>query len=86
MDTISNRLNETFVDQLHIVHSDMNDENLILRLRFKDVRDELYQESNSMTEDESAVSFLKEIEDHVINELTLKGIREINKVYAKKYN
>ncbi len=32
------------------------------------------------------MNFLREIEDSLLNDLTLKGIPEISKVYAKKYN
>jgi DNA-directed RNA polymerase II subunit RPB1 len=35
---------------------------------------------------ESAVNFIKEAEDHIINDLTIKGLREISKVFAKKYD
>ena len=73
------------------MHSDSNDENLIFRLRFKDVREEPLppggrRHREEGFEEESAVLFLKEIEDGILNELTLKGLQEISKVYAKKYN
>lgn len=32
------------------------------------------------------MGFIKDIENSLLNELTLKGIQEISKVYAKKYN
>ena len=68
--------------------SDSNDENLVLRLRFKDLVDEyvsLEDRENDMDATESAMNFLREIEDSLLNDLTLKGIPEITKVYAKKY-
>ena len=58
--------------------ADTNAENLIIRMRFRDIKDE---EGN----DETAVQFIKEIEDSILNDFTLKGIPEICKVYAKKY-
>jgi len=59
------------------MHSDANDDKLVLRMRFKDLQDE---------EDETAVELLKECEDDLLNDLLLKGIPEITKVYAKKYS
>jgi hypothetical protein len=68
--------------------SDINDENLVIRMRFHDVRDdqEIITAEHLSNDYETAVMFLKEIEDNLIHDLTLKGIKEISKVYAKKYN
>jgi DNA-directed RNA polymerase II subunit RPB1 len=71
--------------------SDSNDENLVLRLRFKDLVDEWISPEERENRDdldpsESAMNFLREIEDSLLNDLSLKGIPEITKVYAKKYN
>lgn len=71
-----------------MMSSDSNDENLVLRLRFKDLVDEYVSpedRENDMDATESAMNFLREIEDSLLNDLTLKGIPEITKVYAKKY-
>ena len=72
------------------MHTDTNDEQLVIRLRFNELRDEppLGADGKRTEEEEfeSAVLFLKEIEDALLNDLTLKGIPEIAKVYAKKYN
>lgn len=61
---------------IQIVHSDANDDKLVVRIRFKDLQDE---------DDETAVELLKECEGDLLNDLMLKGIPEIVKVYAKKY-
>lgn len=58
------------------MHSDTNAESQIIRIRCKNLRDE---------EDESAVALIKECEYDILNEIILKGIPEIKKVYAKKY-
>ena len=72
------------------MHSDINDATLVFRLRFRDLRDEPDDKSEDQCEntkdEDSAVMFLKEVEDNILNELTLKGIKEISNVYAKKYN
>jgi len=61
---------------MSVMAADNNAENLVLRIRCRDLQDE---------EDESAVQFMKEVEDSLLNDFTLKGIQEISKVYAKKY-
>ena len=58
------------------MHSDANDDKLVLRIRFKDLVDE---------EDEKAVDLIRELEDTLLNDVLLKGIPDIQKVYAKKY-
>lgn len=58
------------------MHSDANDDKLVMRIRFKDLIDE---------DDETAAELLKEMEGDLLNDLMLKGIPEIVKVYAKKY-
>lgn len=87
MNQINKKLTSTFYDQIQIMQSDINDENLVLRLRFKDILDEpITNQSGEVVDYESAVFVLKEIEDALLNDLTLKGINEVTKVYAKKYN
>ena len=61
---------------IQIMHSDQNAERLVLRLRFKDLRED---------GNETAVDLLREIEHDLLHEILLTGIPEITKVYAKKY-
>ena len=62
------------------MHSDDNDDKLIMRIRVKDIQDE---ENN---DEESTVMYLKEIMDKILNELSLSGIPEISKVTISNYN
>ena len=73
---IEQRLSDSFGSLVQIMHSDDNDDKLVMRIRFKDLVDE---------DEESAVDLLKECENDLLNDLMLKGIPEIVKVYAKKY-
>ncbi|CDW74169.1 dna-directed rna polymerase ii subunit rpb1-like [Stylonychia lemnae] len=79
MDFIDKKIQSVFGDQIEVKASDTNDTVHVLRLRFKDVIDE------DGTDMETAVQFLKELENSLMNDFTLKGIPEISKVYAKKY-
>jgi DNA-directed RNA polymerase II subunit RPB1 len=58
------------------MHSDDNAEKLVLRLRVNDIEDD---------DDETVCMYLKEFEDKILNELTLKGLHEITKVTFMKY-
>ena len=73
---IEQRLSDSFGEMVQIMHSDANDDKLVMRMRFKDLLDE---------EGETAVDLLKELNSDLLNVLMLKGIPEIAKVYAKKY-
>ena len=59
------------------MHSDDNAEKLVLRLRVNDIDDD---------EEETVCMFLKEFQERLFNELTLKGIHEISKVTFSKYD
>ena len=76
IDFVEQRLSENLGDLIQIMHSDTNAEKQIIRIRLKNLKDE---------EDESAVTLLKECENDILNEILLKGIPDIQKVYAKKY-
>jgi DNA-directed RNA polymerase II subunit RPB1 len=77
INNISSKLMDSFGDMITIMHSDVNADKLVMRIRFKDLKQD--------EDNESVVGFLKEIEDTLLNELSLKGFPEIAKVYAKKY-
>ena len=76
MDFIEQKLIDNLGDLVQIMHSDANTRNHVLRIRFRGLRDE---------EGESAVQMIKECEYSILNEILLKGIPEIQKVYMKKY-
>ena len=65
---IEQKMSESFGDMMQIMHSDANDDKLVMRIRFKDLVDE---------EDETAIELLKECEGDLLNDLMLKGIPEI---------
>lgn len=76
MNDIEIKLNENFGEQINIMHSDDNAEKLVLRLRIYDIEDD---------DDETVCMYLKEFEDKILNEVSLKGIHEIQKVTFTKY-
>ena len=77
IDFIEQKLSDSFGDMIQVMHSDTNADQQVLRLRFRDLRD---------GDNENAVYLLRECEYDLLNEILLKGIPEITKVYAKKYS
>jgi hypothetical protein len=59
------------------MHSDINSEKLVFRMRVNDIEDD---------EEETVPMFLKEFQDRLFHELALKGIHEISKVTFTKYD
>lgn len=74
---INRKIDESFGNQINVIHSDDNAEQLVFRLRVNDIEDD---------EEETVAMYLKEFEDKVIYELALKGIHEIPKVTFTKYD
>ena len=59
---IDKKLTESFSDMLEIMHSDINDDKQVLRLRFKDISDAtLNEDDEDGPGDETAVEFIKQI-------------------------
>lgn len=65
---IEERLSFYLGDLVQIMHSDINADIQVIRIRFKNLRDEC---------DDSAVHIIQECENDIINEIMLKGIPEI---------
>ena len=60
------------------MHSDMNDDKQIIRIRFKDINDATINEDQEDEKDgDTAVQFIKSVEESLCNDLTLKGYPEI---------
>ncbi|CAF1142802.1 unnamed protein product [Rotaria sordida] len=85
MEQISEKISEKFGDDLSVIFSDDNAEKLILRIRIVDQTkstidiDETLEEDNiNQLDDEN---FLRFLEEKVLSNLTLKGIKSILKVY-----
>ena len=58
------------------MYSNDNADKLILRIRVNDIEDD---------EEETVCMYLKEFEEKLLHDLTLKGIQEISKVTFSKY-
>ena len=89
MEKIADRISESFGDDIHCIYKDDNAEKLILRIRImnnnasksENIEDD--DENDGQIEDDA---FLKYIEQHILTEMDLQGIKEIQKVYMSKPN
>ena len=82
MEKISEKITESFSDDLNCIFNDDNAEKLILRLRTMTGG----QDKDAMQEDEdeedcSDDMFLRLIENNILTDMSLQGISEIKKVY-----
>ena len=79
MESIADRINQGFGDDLHCIFNDDNAEKLILRLRImtSDGKDEEEEAIDRMDDD----VFLRCIEQSMLSDITLQGIEQISKVY-----
>lgn len=78
MALIERKITESFQDQVNIMHSDDNAEKLVVRLRMNDrIEDD---------DEDTVCMFLKDFQEKLLSELSLKGIHEISKVTFTKYD
>ena len=68
MDNIDRKIFESFAEQVNVIKSDDNAEKLVVRIRVNDVEDD---------DEETVAMYLKEFEEKLLHDLTLKGIYEI---------
>lgn len=74
IEQIEDKIVEHFNDQLLILRSDINDQSQVMRIRFI-----------KRGEDTLGPMELKQIQERLLNDLALKGFKEISKVYRTKF-
>ena len=84
MSDIANKIEEEFGGDLQCIFNDDNAEKLILRIRIMNDEETKDQELNSTLEEDV---FLRRLEANMLTDLTLKGVRDIHRVFivTKKY-
>lgn len=73
---IDKMLHDSFLDQISVMHSDENAENLVIRMRVNGIEDD---------DEETAAQYLKQFEDQLLNDMAIKGLLEISKVTFTKH-
>lgn len=73
IEQIEDKIAEHFKDQLQIIRSDPNEPQQVMRIRFR-----------KSGEDSLGPLELKQIQERLLNDLALKGFKEISKVYRTK--
>eukprot|EP01114_Cavostelium_apophysatum_P013538 TRINITY_DN32_c0_g1_i1.p1 TRINITY_DN32_c0_g1~~TRINITY_DN32_c0_g1_i1.p1 ORF type:complete len:1763 (-),score=484.60 TRINITY_DN32_c0_g1_i1:80-5368(-) len=81
MQDIAQKIVKSFGDDLNVIFNDDNADKLILRIRIMGDDESKYQVEDSAVEDDE---FLKKIENNMLNEMTLRGIPGIKRVFMRE--
>jgi DNA-directed RNA polymerase beta' subunit len=89
MDDVNFTLNNTMSDEISCVYSDYNADKLVFRIRMKNVLKNTNTKTNKKIKvnplDQSdQIYMLKNIQDRILNEIILRGIKNIDKVILRK--
>ena len=82
MDDIYFAINNSYNDNVSCVYSDLNADNLIFRIRIKDLIKKKTSTLNGDATDE--IYILNNILDNILNNITIKGVSNIDKVTMRK--
>ena len=69
-------IHDSFLDQIHVMHSDENSEKQVIRMRIAGIEDD---------EEETAAQYLKQFEEGLLHDMAIKGLPEISKVTFTKH-
>jgi DNA-directed RNA polymerase II subunit RPB1 len=87
MDDVNFTLKSCFEDQISCVYSDYNSEKLIFRIRMNEVIKNSGKGSKTKInplDQTDQIYILKNFQDHLLNNVVLRGIKGINKVILRK--
>jgi DNA-directed RNA polymerase II subunit RPB1 len=87
MDDIHYVINNTYKDDIECVYTDLNSENLIFRLRLSSnyLQKNKSKKGTVINLDQTdEIFFLRNFQDTLLNNIVLKGIKKIKKVYPRK--
>ncbi len=89
MDDVNFTLNNTYKDEISCVYSDYNSDKLIFRIRMNNVLDNAASRSKKKVKlnplDQSdQIYILKNFQDTLLNNIVLRGVKNINKVILRK--
>jgi len=78
MQTIAERIGQDWSDELNIIWSDDNAEQLVLQVRIRNDDEEKFREEDEQQEEDK---FLKDLEQSMLMEIDLSGVKGISKVF-----
>jgi DNA-directed RNA polymerase II subunit RPB1 len=89
MDDVNFTLNNTYKDEISCVYSDYNADKLVFRIRMKNIIDNAKSRSQKKAKlnplDQSdQIYILKNFQDTLLNNVVLRGVKNINKVILRK--
>ncbi len=89
MDDVNFTLNNTYKDEISCVYSDYNADKLVFRIRMNNILDNAASRSKKKAKlnplDQSdQIYLLKNFQDTLLNNIVLRGVKNINKVILRK--
>jgi len=89
MDDVNFTLNNTYKDEISCVYSDYNADKLVFRIRMNNILDNAASRSKKKAKlnplDQSdQIYILKNFQDSLLNNIVLRGVKNINKVILRK--
>ena len=89
MDDVNFTLNNTYKDEITCIYSDYNADKLVFRIRMKNILDNAKSKSQKKAKlnplDQSdQIYMLKNFQDTLLNNIVLRGVKNINKVILRK--
>ena len=82
MDDVNFAVKNAFMDDVDCVYSDYNSDNLIFRIRLKNVIKKSSKQNELDQQDE--IYILKNFQDELLDKLVLRGIKNMNKLIPRK--
>jgi DNA-directed RNA polymerase beta' subunit len=83
MDDINFTLNKSYLDDIHCIYSDYNSDKLIFRIRMTNVLKQKKPKLNPLDQSDQ-IYILKNFQDNLLNNIVLRGVKNINKVILRK--
>ena len=86
MDDINYAISNTYKDDITCIYSDFNSESLVFRLRLNNIIQNKKKTSINTLDQSDEIYILKNFQDELLNNLVLRGIKNINKIIPRKIN
>ena len=84
MDDVNFTLNNSYKDEVSCVYSDYNSEKLVFRIRMNAVKSKSSKPTKNPLDQSDQIYLLKNFQDRLLNNVVLRGVKNINKVILRK--
>jgi DNA-directed RNA polymerase II subunit RPB1 len=84
MDEVHFALKNAYKDEISCVYSDFNADNLVFRIRIKDILSKRKDKASDSLDQSDGIYLLKNFQNAILDNITLRGIKDISKVILRK--